>query len=149
MKGLVLLLALLVGYVQAQQAKPLQQAVISDPNMVLDLLRGEVTMIGSAFPNITFQTGVLYRLKSHRIGRLTLLTTREQLGNMRPLRDAGAAIYYLPIDHVQMTGNTLFVGNNTIIFQTDPARWTVIQGNQLAAQAKASLNLYFNNARRY
>ncbi|WP_353544219.1 hypothetical protein [Deinococcus xinjiangensis] len=122
---------------------------MTDPNIILRLMRGDVTMIGANFPNATFQKGVLNLVRSRAIAKLSLLTTVEQAANMAPLKAAGAAVYYLPVKNVRMTGNSVFVGNNTVILQVGPQQWTVIQGNQIAAQAKASTNLYFSNAKRY
>ncbi|GAA5504251.1 hypothetical protein Dxin01_04020 [Deinococcus xinjiangensis] len=147
MKKSILLLLLCAGYAGAQ-ARP-QTQTVTDPNIILRLMRGDVTMIGANFPNATFQKGVLNLVRSRAIAKLSLLTTVEQAANMAPLKAAGAAVYYLPVKNVRMTGNSVFVGNNTVILQVGPQQWTVIQGNQIAAQAKASTNLYFSNAKRY
>lgn len=147
MKKNILLLLLCTGYAGAQ-ARPQSQNV-TDPNIILSLMRGDVTMIGANFPNATFQKGVLNLVRSRAITKLSLLTTVEQAANMAPLKAVGAAVYYLPVKNVRMTGNSVFVGNNTVILQVGPQQWTVIQGNQIAAQAKASTNLYFSNAKRY
>ena len=149
MKRRVPLILLLSGLAFAQQVSKPKQTVTADPTVVLHFLRGDVTMLGSTFPNAAFQRGVLNLLKTRKITRLTLLTTREQLTNMAPLRAAGAGIYYLPVDGVRMSGNTIFAGSNTVIVQNDPARWTIMQADRLADGAKASLSLYLNNAKRF
>lgn len=143
------LLILLAGMTLAQQTPRPKQTVTADPSVVLSFLQGEVTMMGAAFPNLTFQRGVLNLLGSRKITRLTLLTTQEQLGNMAPLKAAGASVYFLPVSGVKMSGNTIFAGKNTVIFQRDSKSWTIMQANGLADQARASLTLYFNNAKKY
>ena len=149
MKRHVLLILLLSGLSLAQQMPKPKQTVTADPTVVLRFLRGDVTMLGATFPNVTFQRGVLTLLGTKKITRLTLLTTKEQLSNMAPLRAAGAGVYYLPVDGVRMSGNTIFAGSNTIIFQNSPSRWTIMQADRLADGAKASLSLYFNNAKKF
>lgn len=146
MKTRVLVLAALLGSAAAQN-KP-QPVTVSDPNVILSLLNGEVTMLGATFPNMTFQKGVLTRLKARQISKLTLLTTLEQVKNMTSLRTLGAAVYYLPVSGVRITGNIVLAGNDTVIYQRDQ-NWTVIQANQLAVQARNSLTLYFSQAKRY
>ena len=149
MKKLLTVLAFAAGLTYAQQVNKPRQTVTADPNAVLAFISGEVTMMGSAFPDVTFQRGILAQLKSRRITKLTLLTTKEQLPNMAPLKAAGAAIYYLPADGVRMSGNTVFAGKNTVIFQQAEGRWTIMQAERLAEQARASLSLYLTNAKRY
>ncbi len=143
------LILLLSGLAFAQQMPKPKQTVTADPAVVLRFLQGDVTMLGATFPNVAFQRGVLNLLKTKKITRLTLLTTREQLTNMAPLRAAGAVIYYLPVDGVRMSGNTIFAGSNTVIVQNDPAHWTIMQADRLADGAKASLSLYLNNAKKF
>ncbi|CAM3306177.1 hypothetical protein DESA109040_07535 [Deinococcus saxicola] len=149
MKRRLPLIVLLSGLALAQQTPRPKQTVTADPTVVLRFLQGDVTMLGATFPNAAFQRGVLNLLKTKKITRLTLLTTKEQLANMVPLRAAGAGVYYLPVDGVRMSGNTIFAGSNTIIVQNDPARWTIMQADRLADQAKASLSLYLNNAKKF
>ncbi len=126
-----------------------KQTITADPNVVLRFLQGDVTMLGATFPNAAFQRGVLNLLKTKKIKRLTLLTTKEQLTNMALLRTAGAGIYYLPVNGVRMSGNTIFAGSNTIIFQNAPNHWTIMQSDRLADGAKASLSVYFNHAKKF
>lgn len=149
MRRSVPLILLLSGLALAQGTPRPKQTVTADPNVVLRYLQGDVTMLGATFPNVTFQRGVLTLLKSKKITRLTLLTTKEQLTNMAPLRAAGAGVYYLAVDGVRMSGNTIFAGSNTIIFQNSPSRWTIMQSDRLADGAKASLSLYLNNAKKF
>ena len=149
MKKALSMALLLAGVTQAQQATRPQQTVTADPTVVLQFIQGDVTMMGASFPNVTFQRGILMQLKAQKITKLTLLTTKEQLSTMAPLRAAGAGIYYLPVDGVSMSGNTIFVGKSTVIFQNNPARWTIVRADHLAEQAKASLSLYLNNAKKY
>lgn len=149
MNKLMTVLLLMAGFGDAQQVNKPRQTVTTDPNAVLAFISGEVTMMGSTFPNITFQRGILTQLRTHKITKLTLLTTKEQLPNMAPLRAAGAVIYYLPADGVRMSGSTIFAGRNTVIYQNDGMRWTVMQADRLAEQARASLSLYLTNAKRF
>lgn len=143
------LVALVLGATQAQSTPQINRTVTSDPAQVVRLMRGEVTMLGSSFPNVTFQKGVLTNLRSRAITKLTLLTTQEQLKNMTPLRAAGAAVYYLPAAGVNMTGNMTLVGSNTVIVQSDARTWTIYRGAQMATQVRGSLKTYLTYAKKF
>jgi hypothetical protein len=143
------LATLIIGTAHAQTTPRVNRTVTSDPAQIVRLLRGDVTLIGSSFPNITFQKGVLTNLRSRAITKLTLLTTQEQLKNMVPLRAAGAAVYYLPVGGVNMTGNMALVGSSTVIVQQGARTWTIYRAEQMAAQVRGSLNTYLTHAKKF
>lgn len=143
------LATMIMGTVHAQATPQINRTVTTDPAQIVRLLRGDVTMIGSSFPNVTFQRGVLTNLRSRAITKLTLLTTQEQLKNMVPLRAAGAAVYYLPVGGVNMTGNMALVGSSTVIVQSDARTWTIYRAEQMAAQVRGSLKTYLTHAKKF
>ena len=148
-RAALVLATLFLGTMQAQSTGQISKTVTSDPAQVVRLIRGEVTMLGSSFPNLTFQKGVLTNLRSRAVTKLTLLTTQEGLENMAPLRAAGAAVYSLPAAGVNMTGNMTLVGSDTVIVQQGARTWTIYRGAQMAAQVWGSLKTYLTYAKKW
>lgn len=142
-------LTLLAGATAAAQTSDLQPVLVKDPAVVLKLVRGEVMMVGSTFPNVTFQKGVLSLLRSRAITRLTVLTTAQNAATYAPLRALGAQVYYLPVAGVNMSGNVVFAGADTAIIQQGPQQWYVVRGPQVGAQGRASMDLYLKSAKKY
>jgi hypothetical protein len=144
--SVVLLLSMLSpSLAQPQKIKPV---TVTDPAAVLSRLRGEVFMLGETFPNRAFQQGVVGLLQSRVISKLTVLTTAEHAASYRSLKTLGASVFYLPAQGIKMTGNAVFAGDDTIILQTTPNRWTMMQAAQMGAQGRASMTLYLKAAKR-
>lgn len=133
----------------AQAQATTKPVLVKDPTAVLRLVRGEVMMVGSTFPNVTFQKGVLSLLRSRAITKLTVLTTAQNAATYAPLRALGAQVYYLPVAGVNMSGNVVFAGADTAIIQQGPQQWYVVRGSQVGAQGRASMELYLKSAKKY
>lgn len=122
-------------------------ATVSDPEIVVSLLRGDVQLVGSSFPNKVFQTGVLALLRAKTI-KLKVLTTREAAPGLAALKASGAQISVLP-NGVRMTGSLVLVGNDTAILSQGPGKWYVMQGPGAASTFKVNLSTYTAYARPY
>lgn len=146
---LYILPLLLAGASAAAQTSGLKPVLVKDPAAVLRLVRGEVMMVGSTFPSVAFQKGVLSLLRSRAITKLTVLTTAQNAATYAPLRVLGAQVYYLPVAGVNMSGNVVFAGADTAIIQNDPQQWYVVRGSQVGAQGRASMELYLKSAKKY
>ncbi|TDE84958.1 hypothetical protein [Deinococcus sp. S9] len=134
--------------VQAQTAS-IKPVLVKDPAAVLKLVRGEVMMVGSTFPNMAFQKGILSLFRSRAITKLTVLTTAQNAATYAPLRALGAQVYYLPVAGVNMSGNVVFAGTDTAIMSNTPGQWYVVRGPQVGAQGRASMGLYLKSAKKY
>lgn len=118
---------------------------VTDPQTVLNLLRGDVQLIGATFPGGVFQSGVLALLRAHKIN-LTVLTTRAAAGSLGALRSSGGKVFALP-GGVGMTGSIVLIGDDTAVLSRGDGRWLVMQGPGAAAQIKVNMVQYARYAR--
>lgn len=132
----------------AQTANPnLRATTVRDPQVIVSLLKGNVQMIGSSFPNKTFQAGVLTLLRGRKI-TVNVLTTREAAPSLSPLKASGARIQVMP-KGAKMTGNAVLVGTDTAIMSLGNDAWYVMQGPNVASTITLNLAEYMPYVQNY
>ena len=141
-----MLAGLLFSFGHAQTPN-ITTVTVTDPQLVVALLRGDVQLVGSAFPNKIFQQGLLTLLRGKRI-TVQVLTTEEAAPSLASLKGSGAKVFVMP-QGTKMTGNMLLIGNDTAVVSQGINRWYVMQGPNAAATFKTNLSVYSRYAKLY